>query len=170
VPETKRADTLFKEMQERKVHIAVIVDEYGGTAGLVTIEDLVEEIVGDIKDEYDMNEEAEYTKLSDTEYVIDGGMNIDDLNDLLDTELPDDDNDSIGGYVYSKLGHVPEIGETIEEPLLLMRVDAVENRRIRKVYIAKRALPEETETQEREKADEEDTTPVDTAVQPKAAS
>jgi CBS domain containing-hemolysin-like protein len=170
VPETKRADTLFKEMQERKVHIAVIVDEYGGTAGLVTIEDLVEEIVGDIKDEYDMNEEAEYTELSETEYIVDGAMNIDDLNDLLGIELPDDDNDSIGGYVYSKLGHVPEVGETIEEPLLLMRVDAVENRRIRKVYIAKRTLPEESDTQEREKADEEETAPVDTAVQPKAAS
>ena len=143
VPETKRADTLFEEMQERKVHLAVIVDEYGGTAGLVTIEDLVEEIVGDIKDEYDLNEEAEYTQLSPTEYIVDGGMNLDDLNELLDADLSNEENDSIGGYVYSKLGHVPEVGETIEEPNLLMRVDEVENRRIRKVYIAKQNPPED---------------------------
>ncbi len=165
VPETKRADTLFKEMQERKVHIAVVVDEYGGTAGLVTIEDLVEEIVGDIKDEYDLNEEAEYTQLSPTEYVVDGGMNLEDLSEMLDTELPNDENDSIGGYVYSKLGHVPEIGETVETESLLMRVDAVENRRIRKVYIARQTRPE-TE----DKPSEEEPAPVETAAQPKTAN
>ena len=148
VPETKRADILFREMQERKVHLAVIVDEYGGTAGIVTIEDLVEEIVGDIKDEYDFNEEAEYVKLSENEYIVDGGMNLDDLNELLDVELPTDENDSIGGYVYSNLGHVPEVGETIEEPVLLMRVEAVENRRIRKVYIARREQPAKSEDDE----------------------
>ena len=143
VPETKRADTLFEEMQERKIHLAVVVDEYGGTAGLVTIEDLVEEIVGDIKDEYDVNEEAEYTQIGEDEYVVDGGMNLEDLNELLDIDLPNDENDSIGGYIYSKLGHVPEVGEVIEEPNLLMRVDEVENRRIRKVYIAKRTPPDD---------------------------
>lgn len=168
VPETKRADTLFKEMQERKVHLAVVVDEYGGTAGLVTIEDLIEEIVGDIKDEYDLNEEAEYTQLGVDEYVVDGGMNLEDLSELLDVELENDDNDSIGGYVYSKLGHVPEIGETIEEPSLLMRVDAVENRRIRKVYIAKRA-PKTAADEEREKADDEESISIEVGSQ-KAAS
>lgn len=168
VPETKRADTLFKEMQERKVHLAVVVDEYGGTAGLVTIEDLIEEIVGDIKDEYDLNEEAEYTQLGVDEYVVDGGMNLEDLSELLDVELENDDNDSIGGYVYSKLGHVPEIGETIEEPSLLMRVDAVENRRIRKVYIAKRA-PKNEASEEREKTNDEEVISIEVGSQ-KAAS
>ena len=168
VPETKRADALFKEMQERKVHIAVVVDEYGGTSGLVTIEDLVEEIVGDIKDEYDINEEAEYTRLGENEYSIDGGMNIDDLKDLLDITLPDDANDSIGGYIYSKLGHVPEVGEVVEEPTLLMRVDAVENRRIRKVYIAKRTPPEERREDEGKIAEEAPA--IDAAMQPKGAS
>ncbi len=168
VPETKRADTLFEEMQERKIHLAVVVDEYGGTAGLVTIEDLVEEIVGDIKDEYDLNEEVEYTEIGDGEYIVDGGMNLDDLNDMVGIDLATDENDSIGGYVYSKLGHVPEVGEVIEEPALLMRVDAVENRRIRKVYIAKRTPPE-TRDEDEEKADEEAkvAAPVDTAIQPK---
>ncbi|PJF25674.1 MAG: HlyC/CorC family transporter, partial [Phototrophicales bacterium] len=83
VPETKRADALFKEMQERKVHIAIIVDEYGGTAGLLTIEDLIEEIVGDIRDEFDFNEEAEYVRLGEDEYIVDGSMNLDDLEELL---------------------------------------------------------------------------------------
>lgn len=165
VPETKRADTLFKEMQERKVHIAIVVDEYGGTAGLVTIEDLVEEIVGDIKDEYDVNEEAEYTQLSPTEYTVDGGMNLEDLSELLDTELPNDENDSIGGYIYSQLGHVPDVGETIETANLLLRVDAVDNRRIRKVYISKQAPPEE-----QDKPSEDEPAVVETAAQPKTAS
>ncbi len=165
VPETKRADTLFKEMQERKVHIAILVDEYGGTAGLVTIEDLVEEIVGDIQDEYDLNEEAEYTQIGTDEYVVDGGMNLDDLNELLEIELPTDENDSIGGYVYSRLGHVPEVGEVIEEPNLLMRVDAVENRRIRKVYVAKRTPLEESAEDVAEKI----ASPIETTANPKTA-
>ncbi len=168
VPETKRADTLFKEMQDRKVHLAVIVDEYGGTAGLVTIEDLVEEIVGDIKDEYDLNEEAEYIQLGVDEYVVDGGMNLEDLNELLSIDLPNDENDSIGGYVYSKLGRVPEIGETIDEPPLLMRVDEVENRRIRKVYIIKHALDETPEADDAEAGAA--STPVEPAFQNKTAS
>ncbi|MBK8032138.1 MAG: HlyC/CorC family transporter [Chloroflexi bacterium] len=145
VPETKRADVLFKELQDKKVHLAVIVDEYGGTAGIVTIEDLIEEIVGDIQDEYDLNEEAEYTEVGENAYIVDGGMNLGDLNELLDIDLPTDENDSIGGYVYSQLGHVPDVGETITTPTLHMRVDEVENRRIRKVYIA-RVIPPAPET------------------------
>ncbi len=103
--------------------------------------------------------------LSETEYVVDGGMNLGDLSELLDIQLPNDENDSIGGYIYSKLGHVPEVGETIEEPTLLMRVDAVENRRIRKVYIAKQTPPEENE-----KISEAEAAPVETAAQPKTAT
>ncbi|MBE2269001.1 MAG: HlyC/CorC family transporter [Anaerolinea sp.] len=141
VPETKRADVLFKDLQEKKVHLAIIVDEYGGTAGLVTIEDLIEEIVGDIQDEYDLNEEAEYVQVGENAYMVDGGMNLGDLNELLDIELPTDENDSIGGYVYSQLGHVPDVGETINTPELELRVEAVENRRIRKVYIARVTAP-----------------------------
>lgn len=150
VPETKRADVLFKEMQERKIHLAVIVDEYGGTAGIVTIEDLLEEIVGDIRDEYDVNEEAEFVQLGDNEYIVDGGMNLDDLNVMMDIELPTDEADSVGGYIYSKLGRVPDIGETIEEPEhhARMRIEAVENRRIRKVHIVRIEPPAETDTEE----------------------
>lgn len=152
VPETKRADMLFKEMQERKIHIAIIVDEYGGTAGLVTIEDLIEEIVGDIKDEYDFNEEAEYVKLSDNEYVVDGSMNVGDLNALLQTNLPTDENDSIGGFVYSQLDRVPEVGEMVDVPeqRLQLRIEAVEDRRIRKIRILR--LPEPIPEPEPEEA------------------
>ncbi len=142
VPETKRADMLFREMQAAKSHIAIVVDEYGGTAGLVTIEDLLEEIVGDIRDEYDINEEAEYLQLGEHEYVVDGSMNIEDLNELLDIDLPSEDNDSIGGYVYSALGRVPEIGETFNVPEhhLKITINAVDNRRIRKLHLT--VLPE----------------------------
>lgn len=137
IPETKRADDLFREMQERKIHIAIVVDEYGGTAGLVTIEDLLEEIVGDIRDEYDENEEIEFLELGDNTYLVDGGMNLDDLNELLETHLPTIDSDSVGGYIYSVLGHVPEVGEVIETDYLTMRVESVENRRIRKVHMTR---------------------------------
>jgi CBS domain containing-hemolysin-like protein len=158
VPETKRADVLFKEMQERKIHLAVIVDEYGGTAGIVTIEDLIEEIVGDIRDEYDVNEEAEYVQLGDNEYIVDGGMNLDDLNEMMGINLPTDEADSIGGYIYSQLGRVPDVGEIIEEPAhhVRMRIEAVENRRIRKVHIVRIEPPAESDTEEVEASRETD--------------
>jgi CBS domain containing-hemolysin-like protein len=148
VPETKRADALFKEMQDRKVHIAIIVDEYGGTAGLLTIEDLIEEIVGDIRDEFDFNEEAEYVRLGEDEYIVDGSMNLDDLEELLGVTLPQDDNDSVGGLIYSRLERVPQIGDTVtlEEERLTLRVTLVQDRRIRKVHIQR--LPPPPEPQE----------------------
>lgn len=155
VPETKRADVLFKEMQTRKTHIAIVVDEYGGTAGIVTLEDLLEEIVGDIKDEYDSSEEEEYVMIAPGIYIVDGSMNLGDLNNLMEIDLPDDEIDSIGGYIYSTLGHVPEVGETLEESGLLVRIESVDNRRIRKVYIAKvtppREVPQEEETRSRDR-------------------
>jgi CBS domain containing-hemolysin-like protein len=143
VPETKRADTLFKEMQTSKVHIAIVIDEYGGTAGLVTIEDLIEEIVGDIRDEFDFNEEAEYTVVGPDEWIVDGAMNLGDFNDLVGVNLPTDENDSIGGYIYASRGRVPEVGETLDDPEhgLMLRVDVLENRRIRKVYVRRYERP-----------------------------
>lgn len=137
VPETKRADILFKEMQQRKIHIAIVVDEYGGTAGLVTIEDLLEEIVGDIRDEFDIHEEADYVQVGDDEYVVDGAINLGDFNELLGVDVPDEENDSIGGHIYSLIGRVPEVREIIEDPehRLHMVIEDVENRRIRKVRV-----------------------------------
>jgi CBS domain containing-hemolysin-like protein len=152
VPETKRADALFKELQDNKIHIAIIVDEYGVTAGLLTIEDLLEEIVGDIRDEFDVNEEAEFVESSDGEYIVDGSMNLDDLEELLQTTLPADDNDSIGGFIVSRLGRVPQEDEVLnlEESRLVLRVQQVEDRRIRKVHVMRLPDPvgdEETRPQ-----------------------
>lgn len=157
VPENKRADELLKELQNQKVHMAMVVDEYGGTAGLVTIENLIEEIVGDIVDEYDVNEEAEYIEHSATEYTVDASIDLDDFNDLLDVELPTEDSDTLGGFIYTCLGRVPLVGETIETDELVMVVNSIEGRRIRKVHITRKLR--ETEPAEAEAGDSESTAP-----------
>jgi CBS domain containing-hemolysin-like protein len=138
VPENKRADDLLKEMQAQKVHLAMVVDEYGGTAGLVTIEDLIEEIIGDILDEYDVNEEAEYVQHGEYEYTFDASIDLDDFNDLMESELPTEDSDTLGGFIYTHLGRVPVIGEVIETHGLSMRVESIEGRRIRKVHVERK--------------------------------
>jgi CBS domain containing-hemolysin-like protein len=146
VPETKKAGDLLTELQQRKIHLAVVVDEYGGTAGLVTLEDLIEEIVGEIRDEYDVNEEEVWQKISDDEYIFDAGIDLDDLNRLLDVELPTDESDTLGGYIFSRLGKVPVIGEQIEaEEDLRMEVLTVDDRRIRKIRVQRIPSEEEME-------------------------
>jgi len=156
IPETKRADMLFREMQAKNSHIAIVVDEYGGTAGLVTIEDLIEEIVGDIRDEYDVNEQVEYTQISERLFEVDGALNVGDLNSLMDLDLPTEESDSIGGYIYASLGRVPEVGDVVDVPehRVTLTVEAVENRRIRRVKVEKAEPPppELTEAEEREAA------------------
>ncbi len=152
VPESKRADLLLSEFRASKIHMALVVDEYGGTAGLITIENLIEEIVGDIQDEYDIHEEAEYVKHSPDEYTIDASMDLDDVNDLLELDLPTEDTDTLGGYIYSKLGRVPITGEVIEDERMVMRVQSIDGRRIRKVHVVLKAPAaadvEETTTEE----------------------
>jgi len=137
VPESKKAGDLLEDLQQRKIHLAIVIDEYGGTAGLVTIEDLVEEIVGDIKDEYDLDEEADYEEISETEYIFDAGINLQEVNRLLDVELPTDDNDTLGGFVFSELGKIPLVGETLRTKEVEMKVESVIGRRIRKVRVRK---------------------------------
>jgi CBS domain containing-hemolysin-like protein len=139
VPESKKAGSLLQELQERKIHMAIVIDEYGGTAGLVTIEDLVEEIVGEIQDEYDSDEEDEYEKISDDEYLFDAGIHVDDVNELLAVHLPDDETDTLGGYVLNVLGRVPLGGETFQDIGLEIKVEVITGRRIRKVRV--RRLP-----------------------------
>lgn len=138
VPESKRCDLLLKDLQTSKIHMAVVVDEYGGTAGLVTIEDLIEEIVGDIQDEYDIHEEADYIQEGPDTYLVDASINLDDFNELLEVELPTDDSDTLGGFLFTRLGHVPEAGETIEHLNLTLKIEAIEGRRIRKVRVTRR--------------------------------
>src|SRR3989441_5641243 len=106
VPETKRVAELMREMQAKKFHMAIVVDEYGGTAGLVTLEDLIEELVGEIVDEYDV-EDAPWERLPSGALRVNARLNIDDLAEVLGAELPDGDWDSVGGLLIGLLGHVP---------------------------------------------------------------
>jgi CBS domain containing-hemolysin-like protein len=133
VPETKKVNELLAELQQRRIHMAIVIDEYGGTAGLVTLEDIVEEIVGDIRDEYDINEEVFCERISDTEYLFDARISLDEVNELLSTRIPTEDMDSLGGYIYGQLGHVPVAGETVTAEQVTFEVLTVTGRRIRKV-------------------------------------
>ncbi|MCH2146689.1 MAG: hemolysin family protein [Phycisphaerales bacterium] len=117
VPDTKLVQELLADFQTSEVHMAVVIDEYGGTAGLVTIEDVLEEIVGEIRDEHDDAEESEpeILRISEVLIEVDGRFNLDDINDELNIELPEDEEyDTIAGYILANLGHVPQIGETLE--------------------------------------------------------
>ncbi len=137
VPEAKRIDELLAEMQARHIQMAIVVDEYGGTAGLVTFEDIVEEIVGEIRDEYDFAEELPYQMVSEEEYVFRGGIDLDDVNELLGAELPTDTSETLAGFIYSHLGRVPAPGERLQAGGLELTVEQVTGRRIRKVRARK---------------------------------
>ena len=115
VPETMRLDELLLEFKKRKLHIAVVVDEYGGISGVVTLEDILEEIVGDINDEFDLIEQPVFEKLGRNTYDVDSRMPIAELNEKLELALPEDDFDTIGGYVFDLFGKIPEKGEAIRD-------------------------------------------------------
>jgi CBS domain containing-hemolysin-like protein len=136
VPESKRVDELLADMRANRVHMGIVVDEYGGTAGLVTIEDMLEEIVGEIEDEYD-REEPTVEKVSEREVVVDGRVSIDDLNDLLGLDLEGEDYDTVGGFVYQHLGKIPVVGDEVQADGLQMRVLSVIGRRIKKIRVKK---------------------------------
>jgi CBS domain containing-hemolysin-like protein len=135
VPESKRAGDLLEELQHRKVHMAIVIDEYGGTSGLVTIEDLLEEIVGEIQDEYDSDEEAEYQPISDDEYLFDAGISLVDVNALMNVHLSTEESDTLGGYVLSMLGKVPLVGESFQAEGVDIKVESITGRRILRVRI-----------------------------------
>lgn len=139
VPEAKKVDELLREMQARSVHMALVVDEYGGIAGLVTMEDIVEEIVGEIRDEYDQGEELLYEKVSDDEYIFHGRIDLDDFNSVIGTNLTKDVADTLGGFIYSQVGRVPVGGETVSVEDLLLTVEQVSGRRIRRVRALRQA-------------------------------
>ena len=138
VPETKRVSSLLRELQAEKVHLAIVVDEFGGTAGLVTIEDLLEEIVGEIVDEYDV-EEVMVQPLDGGGYLVDGRFAVDDLAELLEQSLPEGDWDTVGGLVLGLAGRVPVQGESFELDDLVIVADRVQGRRISRVRIARPA-------------------------------
>jgi len=135
VPETKKVDELLREMQEMKVHMAIVVDEYGGTAGLITIEDLLEEIVGEIRDEYDISEESWIEPISDREAIFDARVSIHDVNQTLALHLSDEEYDTLGGLVYARLGKVPEQGDVVRVDNAVVSVLSTAGRRIRKVRV-----------------------------------
>ncbi|MFN4294598.1 MAG: transporter associated domain-containing protein, partial [Thermoflexales bacterium] len=134
-PESKRVIELLHELQKRRVHVSIVVDEYGGTAGLVTIEDILEEIVGEIQDEYDAEEPDIVPLPEGNGYILDAGMNIEDAGELLQVELPEGESDTLGGFIYDQLGKVPVVGEQVEHGGFIFEVLAVNDRRILKVKV-----------------------------------
>ncbi len=133
VPEAKKVDELLGEMQKRRTHMAIVVDEYGGVAGVVTMEDIIEEIFGEIQDEYDEEEELPYRKMENGDYIFRGRIDLDDFNEIMDSHLPNDEADTLGGFIYTRLGHIPTTGESLSDNDLLLTVEMVSERRIRKV-------------------------------------
>jgi putative hemolysin len=136
VPEQKKVADLLREMQRDKFHIAVVTDEYGSVSGLVTLEDLLEELVGEISDEYD-HEEPEMVELGDGVYRVDGKVAIDEVNELFDVELPDEEWDTVGGLMLGLLGSIPAEGEEVGFQNLVFRAEQVQGRRIAKVLITR---------------------------------
>ena len=147
VPETKAVDELLDEIKRSHNHFAVIIDEYGGTSGIVTFEDIIEEIVGDVRDEFDQQEEAEEKSqlMPDGSVIIEARTSISDVNEILDIEISEDeDSDTIGGYICSAMGRIPERGETFTEPnLFRAEIISADRRKIQKVRMY--VLDEETE-------------------------
>jgi CBS domain containing-hemolysin-like protein len=135
-PELKRAGELLIEMRQKKVHMAIVVDEYGGTAGIITIEDLIEEIVGDIRDEYDAIEAEEIQFLSDREALVNARVPLDDVKALLHLPIEDVEADTIGGLVYERLGSIPKAGDTVQIGDVTIRVESVRRQAIRTLRIS----------------------------------
>ncbi|MCU1399429.1 MAG: hypothetical protein JWN62_2538, partial [Acidimicrobiales bacterium] len=135
VPENKPVARLMREMQSQKYHLVFVADEYGAISGLVTLEDCLEELVGDIVDEHD-TEETEVERQTNGDYLVDGGMAIEDVNELLDIRMPDDDFETIGGFLFSTLEHVPEVGESVDFDGWRFRAHEVEGRRVRRLRVS----------------------------------
>lgn len=132
--EFKRIGDLFEDMRNKQIPIAIVLDEYGGTAGIITMEDLVEEIVGDIADEYDI-QETEIEVIKEDEYIVDGGTRIDLVNEMIGTRIESEDFDSIGGFILGELGGLPEVGEVIEVDGVTFKVEEVDKNRIEELRI-----------------------------------
>jgi CBS domain containing-hemolysin-like protein len=141
VPETKRLDDLLREIRQSHTHMVIVVDEYGSVAGLVTIEDLVEEIVGDIQDEYD-REESLYEKINEHEYIFAAKISISDFNELMGVRLGDVGYETLGGFVYAQLDKIPNIGDTVTFENLTFTVLATRGRRITKIRVERKPTTE----------------------------
>lgn len=148
VPEAKKVDEVLAEMQARSMHMAVVVDEYGGVAGVVTLEDIVEEIIGEIRDEYDESEEMPFVQLTEDEFVFQGRVDLDIFNEVMETDIDTENADTIGGFIYGEIGDVPSGGEVLKADGVTLTVDQVVGRRIAKVRAkrnaTKKSLEDET--------------------------
>lgn len=145
VPESKPLRDLLHEFQNQKLHIAVVLDEYGGTAGVVTIEDILEEVVGEITDEYEKTPSESFRKIDDTTFEIDARMYIDEVNEELEIELPEDeDYDTVGGFVFSHLGYIPKVGNHFEHGNLTFSITAAGPRVVKKLRIKKNPPKEQS--------------------------
>jgi CBS domain containing-hemolysin-like protein len=140
VPESKKVDEVLAEMQSRSMHMAIVVDEYGGVAGVVTLEDIVEEIIGEIRDEYDESEELPYEQVGENEYIFQGRVDLDIFNEVMETNIATDNADTIGGFIYGEIGDVPTGGEELHLYDLILIVEQVDGRRIVKVRAKKEAF------------------------------
>jgi putative hemolysin len=150
VPETKKVDELLAEMQSQRIHMGLVVDEYGGVAGLVTLEDIVEEIVGEIRDEYDTtNEEVLYQEVGQDQYTFQGRIDLDEFNEVMNSHLPKDEADTLAGYLYDQMGRVPQGGESIMVDGLTFTIEQVTGRRIRRVRVQRGKLSEEKQGDEK---------------------
>ena len=149
--EFKKISELLMEMREKSVSLTIVLDEYGTAVGMITLEDLLEELVGEIRDEYDEDEKNLIQSLNDREYLIEGSMKLDDINDALGLHLESEEYDSIGGYIIEKLDHLPAEGEAVQtEDGLFLRVEDMDKNRIDKVYLRLPEADTEEEDQDRE--------------------
>lgn len=161
VPASKKVDQLLHELQQQRIHLAMVVDEYGGIAGLVTIEDIMEEIFGEIQDEYDTNEQQLFQRIGENSFIINSRLDIYTLGDLLEIDVSDEDADTVGGLIYSRLDHVPVQGESVELDGWRLRVLSLEGRRINQVRADRIPVPPG------ETADEEDHARLRRSLQPR---
>jgi len=146
IPESKRLNVLLREFRETRNHIAIVIDEYGGVAGLVTIEDVLEEIVGEIEDEHDIDEETFIRKYSDVNFTVKALTPIEDFNEYFSTEFSDEEFDTIGGYVVNRFGHLPKRGERVVIDNILFKVLRADNRRVHMLQLT--VLPQPPEQSE----------------------
>ena len=153
IPETKKADDLLAEMQAERFHMAIVVDEYGGVSGIVTLEDIIEEIIGEIQDEYDESEESPYEEISADEYIFRGLIDVDDFAEVTGVALPEGDADTLAGFIYEQLGRIPQGGESIRVNGLLLTIEQITGRRIRRVRATR--APEVTEEENADERNEE---------------
>lgn len=147
VPETKKINELLKMLQEQSIHIAIVLDEFGGTAGIVTVEDILEEIVGELRDEFDLDEELGFDEVDESTIEVDAKITIDDLNDKLNINIPDTgDYDTIGGFLASELGKVPAMGEEVELEGVIFEVTDADDRKVKRIRLTKNPAQEEPES------------------------